>query len=75
MSKTKAPTVADVAADLTKLHTGQVHAEASNLLEEAGYKVRVRSIDGVGQVGIMNFDTSRANLWLVDGKVTNITIG
>lgn len=49
--------------------------EASDELHKNGWQVRVVSEDGQHYMVTMDYRTDRANLTLVDGKVTKIHIG
>ena len=54
---------------------GMKVARARNAAEEAGYAFRVVSVDGENRPVTMDYRPDRLNATVVDGRVTEVTVG
>lgn len=54
---------------------GKPEREAIEALKSSGWTVRIRSRDGEFFMGTEDMRTDRANIHIVDGQITKITIG
>lgn len=71
MSSNKASQPASVFADLI----GKTEAEAINELKARGFVSRVMSREGKALVGTCDLRPNRANLTILGGKLTSISVG
>jgi hypothetical protein len=70
-----AMTPSDEALAMTTDVLGMAEAEAQAALEDSGLTFRVVSRDGTGLAVTDDYSVSRINVAIVDGRVTEATIG
>ena len=62
-------------AEFAKTLIGKPDIEAQTLTQQAGYTYRIVRRDGQDYVVTMDYSTDRINVDIVDGRVTNTSIG